>query len=148
MDHVEAIAEYQCTGCVSGPDAPACPQFKNHGLGCVNHVPGTSGLAEGTFYLGLPKGFNRLGPNKFVPNYRNNLEVYPSMDALLETKSLNSIFSLPVWLHIDRYGNTIIRWFSPRVNWGWSTVTLGDHSEHPLFAKAIRITQVELDQMD
>jgi len=53
-----------------------------------------------------------------------------------------------VWIYIDKHGNTMSRWYSPRTNFGWTAVILGDHSKHELFARAIRITEEDIEFMD
>ncbi len=65
----QMIEEFQCPGCVAGSDTN-CEEFKveeenkieeERTFKCVNHCPGTRILGLGRIYLGMPKGFNRVG---------------------------------------------------------------------------------------
>lgn len=63
MKPEESVKEYQCPGCAGGV-YPECFQKSPMGVGCVKHCPGTMSPGIGTFFLGLPKGFCRLGASK------------------------------------------------------------------------------------
>ena len=91
MDMLQAVKEYNCPGCVHGPEAPK--------------------------------------------------KIHESWDANMKT-----ISSVPVWKHLDRHGNTVIRWFSPRTNVGWSTVVLGDCRDK--IPNALEITEEHVNNMD
>ena len=139
---LKAVNEYQCPGCMHGPDAETCDRSEVTAKGCTNHHSGTMGLGIGNFALGLPKGFNRFGPSEL-----RNIEIYESCEAMLRAiPNLKSIFSLPIWKHLDKHENTIMRWYSPRTNHGGSVVVLGDCREQ--FPTAIDITAENLAQMD
>jgi hypothetical protein len=56
----KAVSEYQCSGCINGP-ALTCFKNANFGIGCGDHKAGTIMCGYGHIFLGLPKGFNRLG---------------------------------------------------------------------------------------
>ena len=124
--------------------SPCTEIAERPGVGCTSHVAGTYMLSGGSMFLGLPKGFNRLGTAN-----QDSFEIFDSMEQALSLyPNLNTIFSVPVWIHIDEYGNTLTRWYSPRTNAGWTMVILGDHSDHPRFANTIRITEEQIDKMD
>jgi hypothetical protein len=129
-------------GCLHGPDTTTCPKYNLTDTGCTNHAPGTGMLVGGVFALGLPNGFRRFGPSK-----PRNIEVFVSYDAMVDVyPNLKTIYSRPVWKHLDKQGNTIVRWFSPRTHSGWSAVTAGDcRAELPT---AVEITQENVDWMD
>ena len=57
-----AIEQYQCSGCVGGSDI-SCYE-KGYNQECDKHVAGTMVSGIGSILLGMPKGFNRLGPAK------------------------------------------------------------------------------------
>jgi hypothetical protein len=105
----EAIQEYQCSGCVNGP-YPECYQRASgsDGVQCGKHCPGTFVSARGKIFLGLPVGFDRLGP-------------YNDMRLLIFQELKNGWgeydkFNVPVWKHLDEHGNTLVRGISPRLN--------------------------------
>lgn len=142
MDHKEAIKTYQCPGCVNGPDVDSCPSAALTKRGCTNHVPGTIVSNAGTIALGLPNGFNRSGP---APAWM--VEVFSSYSEMVRQRpNLQTKFSVPVWMHVDQHGNTIIRWFSPRTNTGWSNVVLEDLRDK--LRNTIEITAEDIKQMD
>lgn len=142
MKMIEAIREYNCPGCMHGPEAPRCPQYAPDARGCSGHYPGTMGLGIGTFALGLPRGFCRFGKQD-----TKRVEIFESWSAMVELQpNIRTIFSVPVWKHLDEHGNTVIRWFSPRTNAGWSNMVLGDCRD--MMPNAIDITQEHLNNMD
>lgn len=139
---VEVVAEYQCPGCMHGPKAPECPKYIESPDGCKSHAPGTMMTTAGWLALGLPKGFHRFGPRD-----AKQIEVYSSYESMMAGNSnLSSIYSVPVWKYLDEHGNTIMRWYSPRINSGWSLVVCGDCRDK--FPNAIEITAKEISEMD
>lgn len=139
---LQAINEYQCPGCVNGPNVESCPELRATDLGCNSHCAGTMGFGTGTFALGLPKGFNRFGRSN-----ERSFEIHHSWDALIKAHpTLTTKFSVPVWKHLDEQGNTIVRWFSPRTNAGWSCVILGDAMNK--MPNAIVIMAADVEYMD
>jgi hypothetical protein len=139
---LKAVNEYQCPGCMHGPDAETCERSDVTEKGCTNQHAGLFGAGIGAIALGLPKGFNRFGPAG-----ERKVEVWSSYEVLMECHpNLRTIFSLPVWKHLDDHGNTVTRWFSPRTNCGWSLVILGDCRDK--FPQAIEITAAQIADMD
>jgi hypothetical protein len=60
----KAIEEYQCSGCMTGSNTE-CFEPCSTGIGCGKHYAGTMIFPGiGKIFLGLPKGFNRLGEIK------------------------------------------------------------------------------------
>lgn len=100
-----AVENYQCAGCVNG-SFPEC--YKKHvwGSGCDNHTAGTHLSGIGKIFMGLPKGFNRLGPNT-----QTRVIIHEKYDATLYDK-----WNIPVWKFLDENHNTILRVISPRTN--------------------------------
>jgi hypothetical protein len=142
VNKLDAIREYNCPGCVHGPEAPACSRYAPDDKGCRAHHPGTMGLGIGAFALGLPKGFCRFGKQP-----TDRIEIHESWTAMVEAQpNLRTVFCVPVWKHLDRHGNTVIRWYSPRTNAGWSVVVLGDCRD--MMPNALDITQEHLNNMD
>ena len=74
-----AVETYQCSGCVSGSSIKcfnSCPDFKTN-YACDSHVAGTIIMPHiGTVFLGLPKGFNRLGLYKETCDVRTHSLFY------------------------------------------------------------------------
>lgn len=144
MNHIEAITEYQCPGCVAGPEPHTCPSFKlSMSTGCKGHAPGTMMLGVGTLFLGMPRGFDRVGPSgtEYV-----NLDVCASAEEVVDLLKQKHPFSLAVWKHLDKHGNTLLRCYSPRTNVGWPVVILGDCMDK--FPDAIEITAEQVEGMD
>lgn len=149
MNIVQAIETYQCPGCVNGPPGPTCPNFKITDRGCSGHVAGTLQVGPAGMikeYLGVPKGFCRVGHNT---GSGPGLAVVESIDDHLELYSnLKTMYSIPVWKHLDKNGNTCTRWFSPRTNVGWTMIFLGSVLSHSVLDRAIEVTQEQVDWMD
>lgn len=138
----DVVKTYQCVGCMQGPDPETCPKANITNKGCVNHYPGTALLGAGVIALGLPKGFCRYGKMDPTP-----IVIYESYDTMLDIHpTLKTKFSIPVWKHLDENGNTVVRWFSPRTNAGWSTIIMGDCRDR--LPQALEITQEDIDGMD
>jgi len=104
------IEEFQCPGCVAGSDTK-CGSFKETegtfgGFRCEKHCAGTLIGMVGLIYLGLPKGFCRVGKD------HNCCEVW------LYKKNNFDFFNfctLPVWV-MEKDGYLFIRCYMPRVN--------------------------------
>jgi hypothetical protein len=103
-----AIEEYQCSGCISGHNTE-CFEPCHTGIGCGKHYAGTHVMPiVGKIFLGLPKGFNRLG--------HNNDDMKPFIFNDLKDWGEYNKFNVPVWKHLDKNGNTIVRGLQPRLN--------------------------------
>lgn len=144
MDRNGMIEEFQCPGCLIGSSTHDCEGYKlvvtDDHFACTGHVPGTFTMPGGVIYLGLPKGFNKVG---FLPNIfnadREELEVLIPVETLktlipkvsrefldgvknnvwLYDKALPEVcnFNKPVWYRIDG-GFMYLRVYSPRINYG------------------------------
>jgi len=98
------IEEYQCPGCSHGSDF-SCYK-KGDFLECANHFPGTILMGVGPLFLGMPKGFDRLGRCK-------DMRMYILEDVhCVRYDTLN----VPVWKYLSAEGHTIVRGMSPRIN--------------------------------
>jgi len=101
------IEKYQCPGCVCGSNTRCGKFIKDDGYGecCISHVPGTSICFCGSFYLGLPKGMNKVGDfNNSYSRFRIWREgTKPEWDA----------FNIPVWVKQDG-SNLIVKTVLPR----------------------------------
>jgi len=134
----KAIEEYQCSGCVVGSDT-SCFKKNNNGIGCVKHVAGTMMTGGvGTFFLGLPTGFNRLG-------YDTSLK--PTIWKKFEdnTEWLYDKYNIPTWKHITKKGHTLVRGMLPRRNLTFLHIYLEDCRDR---INCLELTQDDLNQMD
>ena len=109
----KAIEKYQCSGCVAGHGISCFkPNEISGGVGCGKHLAGTLIMGIGSIFLGLPKGFNRLGlSDKMKPIIFNNIKEFIESDWGEYNK-----FNVPVWKHLDNNGYTLVRGFMPRKN--------------------------------
>lgn len=121
----EMIETFQCPGCVRGCDVE-CGSLKlveppGGAFKCDEHVAGTMMMpGGGSFMLGMPKGFNRVGTiNEILQN--NNIVRLWSKGAFPKWEKLN----VPVW-SMKRDGYTFVRTYSPRINITWVDVIEGD----------------------
>jgi len=112
-----AIEEYQCSGCVSGCDIKCFQSNSNVGcgVGCGKHLAGTIILSIGKIFLGMPKGFNRLGSYNDMKPYIfekfDDCGWYNHNDCNNDCK-----FNIPVWKYLNENGHTLVRGISPRTN--------------------------------
>ena len=124
MTKKEAIQTYCCPGCTVGssPDE-AC--FKPGPNGCESHCPGTHVFpANYTCVLGLPKGFNRVG--SMGQENKTQVWIFKSFNELQKVWKGYDKFNIPVWAHVDNYGNTLVRVFQPRLGTSYIHIILED----------------------
>ena len=113
----KAIENYQCPGCVVGCDI-SCFKPHNGGIGCGKHLAGTMIYPiAGKIFLGLPKGFNRLGSfDSMIPRIYEKCST-DQYDPL----------NIPAWKYFDaEQGCTIVRGMSPRINKPFLDIFLED----------------------
>jgi hypothetical protein len=135
MTEAEAVQEYQCPGCSGGP-FPQCYIKGGPGIGCSNHHPGTMLFPGGTIFLGMPKGFNRVGNTEML-----HLYIFPDFDS---TETLD-MFNIAVWKYRDPHGNTLVRGLRPRLNQPFLWVILDDCMDQ---FHCVEILQDDIDRMD
>ncbi len=135
LNQIKVVEHYQCPGCVCGSDFK-CFELGN-GIECGKHVPGTLEYPiVGKFFLGLPKGFNRLGHvNEMRIQIFNKFSNGWGYDK----------FNVPIWKYLDGQGNTIIRGLCPRINAPFLHIFLGDCRAK---IDCLEITNEDLDSMD
>jgi hypothetical protein len=104
----KAVETYQCTGCLKGSDTTCFKQKEDFGIGCGEHFSGTFLSNVGKIFLGMPKGFNRLGKAEDT-----KIQIYNSYE---ECDWKFDKFNIPVWKHLDENGNTLVRAIMPRRN--------------------------------
>jgi hypothetical protein len=106
---VTMVETFQCPGCIIGSNI-RCKSFKpsDNSLACSSHAAGTTiGPFVGNINLGLPKGFNRLGPiDRRIQGTNVRLwESIPEYDK----------FNIPTWA-MEVNGYLFVRTYSPRIN--------------------------------
>jgi hypothetical protein len=135
----EAVKEYQCPGCVGGEGCYKNDDWNtwiNGGkaVSCVNHAAGTILTSIGKILLGLPIGFNRLGPADKMP-----IQIFE------EFHGGYGKYNIPVWKYLDSKGNTIIRGISPRINYPFLHIIIGNHLNK---IDCLEITDDDIAEMD
>ncbi len=132
-----AIEKYQCPGCISGHNISCFEKNENGGVGCGKHSAGTMISGIWSIFLGMPKGFNRLGVDtKMKPR------IYKSFsDSECEYLKWN----IPVWKYVNPEGHTLVRGFMPRRNEGFIHIFLEDCRDK---INCLEITQEDVDFMD
>lgn len=141
MTMKDGIETYQCPGCVVGSDT-SCGEYRDEGNGCKAHCPGTI-LGSGFVFLGLPKGFCRVGHVDM--KVKAKVRVFETFEKAKEVFGYDR-FNVPVWAHLDKRGNTIVRLFQPRLAYSEIHVILEDCMDR---LKAVHvITAEELEDMD
>ena len=133
----KAIEEYQCSGCISGHNTECFEANENGGCGCGKHYAGTMVLPGiGKIFLGMPKGFNRLG--KFV-------DAKPYIFEKFENGWGYDKFNIPAWKYLNENGHTVVRGLSPRINVPFIHIFLEDYREK---IECIEITDADIKEMD
>lgn len=132
-----AIENYQCSGCVSGSDISCFKKCKTGGIGCGNHMSGTMISSIGKVFLGLTKGFDRLGyDEKLIPH------IYESFNKCDWSYCK---FNIPVWKYLNENGHTLVRGLMPRLNQTFIHIYLEDCRDK---IDCLEITQQDCDDMD
>ena len=116
----DAIQTYQCPGCVSG-DYPKCFEQGDTDE-CSNHTAGTNIFpAVGRIFLGLPKGFCRLGVC-----LDTKIKLFERFEEFQATWGDYDKFNIPVLKHLDKHGNSLVRGLTPRLNYPFIHIILGN----------------------
>ena len=134
----QAIENYQCPGCIKGHNIE-CFEPHHSGLGCGKHKAGTILLSLGPIFLGMPKGFNRLGEQTTLKPY-----IYNTFSEV-EGWKLGEKFNIPVWKHLTKEGHTLIRGIMPRINNGFILIIFEDCVDR---VECIEITEKDIQEMD
>lgn len=129
-----AVERYQCAGCVCGSNT-GCYEKNENSEACEKHVAGTIIAGVGIVFLGMPKGFNRLGECEHT-----RISIFKEWED-----GRYDHLNVPVWKYKDEHGNVIIRSLSPRINKSCIHIFLTD-----CLAKIAchEITEKELSEMD
>ena len=136
-EKVNEVGTYQCPGCVCGPDEECFKKANGKSVACQKHVAGTMGIPfPGKFFLGMPKGFNRIGTQKEL-----KIEIYKTQSDQEAQWSYDHC-NVPVWKHQNKEGHIFIRGYMPRLNEGFIHIILkGDY-------KSIDAHEIDLNDID
>lgn len=135
--NTSAVKGYQCAGCMNGNEPAECfRKTELGGIGCGNHYSGTIILGIGKIFIGLPKGFQRLGEQS---------DMQPNIFETFESGWGYDKFNEPVWKFLTEDGHTLVRGLSPRTNKGFIHIFLEDCMDK---ISCREITQEEIDAMD
>jgi hypothetical protein len=88
----EFVEEYQCPGCMGCDNEYS--KKRNNSLTCSKHYPGTMMPGVGKILLGMPKGFNRMGPIEDFK--RMGFEIYSTYDDFIKDyKNIQTKYCVP-----------------------------------------------------
>lgn len=149
---LKMIEEFQCSGCVCGSSPeqecfkpsetmPKFPFFK-----CNAHVAGTMSLGTGSFYLGMPKGFTRVGMRSEAA-YRRTDEPGAHSNIRLWLKDTDpgwDRLNVAVWA-MEQDGFLFVRTYAPRINDAYIDVIEGGTLD--MVPKAINVGEF-VDEID
>jgi hypothetical protein len=107
-----AVEEYQCPGCSNGCDT-SCYQKSDNSVSCKKHHAGTFVSFLGAIFLGMPKGFNRLGTGMGDKPILV-IEIFKNFDEAQVSWSYDK-WNIPSWKYV-KDGHTFVRGLSPRTN--------------------------------
>jgi len=133
----KAIEQYQCSGCIKGCDISCYKKNEDFGEGCGEHFSGTFMTGVGKIFLGMPKGFNRLGPAETT-----KIQIYNSYE---ECDWKFDMWNVPVWKHLDKNGNTLVRALMPRRNEPFIHIFLENCLDK---INCLEITEEDINSMD
>lgn len=136
MTAKEAVKTYQCPGCMKGPYI-SCYKQNTDGIGCASHIAGTLLPIKGKIFLGLPKGFCRLG---------FDTEMKPIIyEKYIHKEHAYDMYNIPVWKHVNKQGHTIVRGMMPRLNQSFIHIYLENCSNK---IECLEITNDHINGMD
>lgn len=109
------VREFQCSGCVRGSSPTTCdrvaikdaPWGPHTMFACEAHAVGTTILGIGQIYLGMPKGFNRVGD-------ASSEDTRVRLWAQGNQPSWNHL-NVAVWA-MEHDGYLFVRTYAPRTN--------------------------------
>jgi len=132
------IKEYQCSGCIRSCEETIKGNNIGTGCGCQEHQAGTL-TVYGNLFLGLPKGFNRLGTYKeFRPHI---FETFESFEKQFGYEK----FNVPVWKFKNEHSHTLVRGLSPRLCQPFIHIILEDCIDK---IECLELFQDDIDKMD
>jgi len=131
----KAIEEYQCPGCVTGCDV-SCFENYHSGVGCGKHHAAMILPGVGKIFLGIPKGFCRLG---------EYTKLKPHIYTVLDDHGKYDMWNIPTWKHKNEAGHTLVRGLMPRRNEPFLHIYLEDCLDK---IDCLEISKEDIDGMD
>lgn len=117
LNQLEIVEKYQCPGCASGINTKSgCFKQDPDNFSCGKHCAGTVIGGAGTVNLGLPKGFNRLGPID-TRIQKSNIRIFEKMPEY-------NAFNIPLWA-MEHEGNLLVCTALPRLHQFWIDIIPG-----------------------
>lgn len=112
MEIKEIIKKYQCCGCYyDNPDV--CYAKNSFGVGCIKHRSGTLMSSVGKIFLGMPKGFNRIGAT--FGEQDMSLYIFESWEEAQMVWKYDK-FNIPCWKYKNDLNHIFVRGLRPRIN--------------------------------
>lgn len=127
------VKEFQCSGCANGGED--CFEQSTISIACIKHHSGTITFPGGKLFLGMPKGFNKVGEWSGL-----KMEVFASFNQFKE-KFGYDVFNIPVW-KTCKDNITFVRGLSPRISRPFLHVIGGDCTSE---IDCINISDQEMD---
>lgn len=150
MTREEIIEKFQCPGCV-GCDFGITDQIEkdtwikgSEMFACKNHCPGTRMSGVGQIYLGLPRGFNKVGA---IHTEASSLDMCTSNIQFFLEKPTYDHLNIPVWGMCED-GFLFIRVYSPRVNRSYIHVVQLEDGDLELPEGIVFIVSDFIDEID
>lgn len=141
----DAIEEYQCSGCISGCDISCFkPDKIGESVACGGHRAGTLISGIGKIFLGMPKGFNRLGVG-LGGDDNLRIDIFETRADGWQEPTGYKKWNIPVWKYLNENGHTFVRGLSPRTNRPFLHIYLEDCIDQ---IDCLEITQEDVDAMD
>lgn len=140
---IDAIKKYQVPGAVGDFNED---NFEQEGVGFEwsSHIPGTLILPNvGTVFLGMPTGFNRIGPRTQESEDRLRINIFSDMEHH-DSKCEYNKFNVPVWKYFDGE-NTIVKGIMPRIMRPFLHVILGNVLDK---VDCLEITDKDISEMN
>ena len=147
------IGEFQCPGCVCG-SSPKDECFKPHEVDprypffrCNKHISGTNMMGVGSLYLGMPKGFNRVGMRSEAAYRHTQEDEGAHTNIRIWAKGTNPGWdncNVAVWA-MEKDGFLFVRTYMPRTN--RSEIDIIEGGTMKLVPKAINVAEF-IDEID
>lgn len=136
------VSSYQCSGCIHGSSTEdGCYKKRSEkDISCRSHIPATITSMQGKILLGMPKGFNQLGPWTEMP-----LNIFATKEDFESSWGYNKL-NLPVWKYKNKEGHVFIRGMCPRRNMPFLHVVLDASIYETLNCQ--EITEKDFETMD
>jgi hypothetical protein len=141
MNTPKMVKNFQCAGCVNGETGCYLSyEYTTENIACKMHTPGTIIFPGGKVFLGLPKGFNRVG------NAENHkIHIFESYESLHEIWEYDK-FNIPVWKYYwKEHDVTLIKGMMSRTATIFTHIVKGNCLDK---INCYEVTENDLNNMD